>query len=251
MKRRRVILVVLLLLLIIILPQASFAEGGTGITGIFFNSEDGPEATVDSVKLLIFLTVLTLAPSFLILTTCFTRIIVVLSFLRNALGTQQTPPNQLLIGLALFITVFIMQPVYNQVMEEAVNPFLANEISQEEAFDIAALPMKEFMLKQTREKDIALFLRASGSDNVQNPMELSLTTVIPAFAISELRTAFSIGFIIYIPFLVIDMVVSSILMSIGMMMLPPVMISLPFKLLLFVLVDGWYLVVESLLESFL
>lgn len=231
-------------------PGNSFAEGGTGISGLLFDSEEGPEATVDSVKLLVFLTVLTLAPSFLILTTAFTRIIVVLSFLRNALGTQQTPPNQLLIGLALFLTFFVMQPVYTQIMDDAVSPFLANEITQEEAFDIAALPMKEFMLKQTREKDIALFLRASGSENVQEPMDLSLTTVVPAFAISELRTAFSIGFIIYIPFLVIDMVVSSILMSMGMMMLPPVMISLPFKLLLFVLVDGWYLVVESLLGSF-
>ena len=232
-------------------PQFTFAEGGTDITGLIFNSEDGPEATVDTVKLLIFLTVLTLAPSFLILTTCFTRIIVVLSFLRSALGTQQTPPNQLLIGLALFLTVFIMQPVYSQVKETAIDPFIADEITQEEAFDNAAIPMKEFMLKQTREKDLALFLRAQGADNVQDPMDLSMTTVVPAFAISELKTAFSIGFIIFIPFIVIDMVVASILMSMGMMMLPPVMISLPFKILLFVLVDGWYLVVESLLESFI
>lgn len=249
--KKGTLIIMLMVLLILIMPTTSFAEGGTGITGLLFNSEEGPEATVDTVKLLIFLTVLTLAPSFLILTTAFTRIIVVMSFLRNALGTQQSPPNQLLIGLALFLTFFVMQPVYTQVMDTAVTPFLADEISQEEAFDKAAVPLKEFMLKQTREKDIALFLRASGSDNVQNPMELSLTTVVPAFAISELRTAFSIGFIIYIPFLVIDMVVSSILMSMGMMMLPPVMISLPFKLLLFVLVDGWYLVVESLLKSFL
>jgi flagellar biosynthetic protein FliP len=229
------------------MPRVSFAEG---ITDFIFNQDNNPESTVDTVKLLIILTVLSLAPSILILTTCFTRIIVVLSFLRNALGTQQTPPNQLLIGLALFLTVFVMQPVYSQVMSEAINPFLAEEISHEEAIDRAIVPMKEFMLKQTREKDLALFLRASGSDNVENPMDLSMTTVIPAFAISELRTAFSIGFIIYIPFLVIDMVVSSILMSMGMFMLPPVMISLPFKILLFVLVDGWYLVVESLLQSF-
>lgn len=246
---RRVIITLSILLLIAFIPNVVQAEG-SGITNFLFNSEEGPEATVDSVKLLILLTVLTLAPSFLILTTCFTRIIVVLSFLRNALGTQQTPPNQLLIGLALFLTFFIMQPVYSQVMENAVNPFLADEISQEEAMDNAIEPMKEFMLKQTREKDLALFLRASGSDNVEDPMELSMTTVIPAFAISELRTAFSIGFILFIPFLVIDMVVASILMSMGMFMLPPVMISLPFKILLFVLVDGWYLVVESLLESF-
>ena len=251
MSKRIVFIFLLVIIIIAVAPQFTFAEGGTDITGLIFNSEDGPEATVDTVKLLIFLTVLTLAPSFLILTTCFTRIIVVLSFLRSALGTQQTPPNQLLIGLALFLTVFIMQPVYSQVKETAIDPFIADEITQEEAFDNAAIPMKDFMLKQTREKDLALFLRAQGADNVQDPMELSLTTVVPAFAISELKTAFSIGFIIFIPFIVIDMVVASILMSMGMMMLPPVMISLPFKILLFVLVDGWYLVVESLLESFI
>ena len=203
------------------------------------------------MRLLILLTVLSLAPSFLILTTCFTRIVVVFSFLRSGLGTQQSPPNQILIGLALFITFFIIQPVFSEINEEAIQPFLADEINQEEAFDIAAEPMKDFMLKQTREKDLALFLRASGSDNVEEAMGLPLTTVIPAFALSELRTAFSIGFIIYVPFLVIDMVVASILMSMGMFMLPPVMISLPFKILLFVLVDGWYLVVESLIESFI
>jgi len=251
LNKRFIVILSIIFIIIAFIPATSFAEGGTGLTGLIFNSEEGPEATVDSVKLLIMLTVLSLAPSFLILTTCFTRIIVVLSFLRNALGTQQTPPNQLLIGLALFLTLFIMQPVYSQVMEEAINPFLADEINQEEAIDIAIVPVKEFMLEQTREKDLALFLRASGSDNVENPMDLSLTTVVPAFAISELKTAFSIGFIIFIPFLVIDMVVASILMSMGMMMLPPVMISLPFKILLFVLVDGWYLVVESLLESFI
>mgnify|MGYP000850248346 FL=1 len=246
-KKKTILILCILLITISIMPRVSFAEG---ITDFIFNQDNNPESTVDTVKLLIILTVLSLAPSILILTTCFTRIIVVLSFLRNALGTQQTPPNQLLIGLALFLTVFVMQPVYSQVMSEAINPFLAEEISHEEAIDKAIVPMKEFMLKQTREKDLALFLRASGSDNVENPMDLSMTTVIPAFAISELRTAFSIGFIIYIPFLVIDMVVSSILMSMGMFMLPPVMISLPFKILLFVLVDGWYLVVESLLQSF-
>lgn len=251
MSKRIIFILILIIIIMAMIPQLTFAEGGTDLTSLIFNSEEGPEATVDSVKLLIFLTVLTLAPSFLILTTCFTRIIVVLSFLRSALGTQQAPPNQLLIGLALFLTVFIMQPVYSQVKETAIDPFIADEITQEEAFDNAAIPMKEFMLKQTREKDLALFLRAQGADNVDNPMDLSLTTVVPAFAISELRTAFSIGFILFIPFIVIDMVVASILMSMGMMMLPPVMISLPFKILLFVLVDGWYLVVESLLESFI
>lgn len=232
-----------------VIPETTYAEPVNPI-GLVFGNEGDPESTVDSVRLLVILTVLTLAPSFLILTTAFTRITVVLSFLRNAMGTQQSPPNQLLIGLALFLTFFVMQPVYTEIMETAVTPYLQDEISQEEAFDLAAAPLKEFMLKETREKDLALFLRASGSENVAEPMDLPLSVVIPAFAISELRLAFSIGFVIFIPFLVIDMVVASILMSMGMFMLPPVMISLPFKILLFVLVDGWYLIVESLLKSF-
>lgn len=233
----------------ILIPQTILAEEMNPFGSIFVD-EDDPVRTVDTVKLLVIMTVLTLAPSFLILTTSFTRIIVALSFLRNAMGTQQSPPNQLLIGLALFLTFFIMQPVYTEVMEKSLTPYLADEISQEEAFDRASDPIKGFMLKETREKDLALFLRASGNENVAEPMDLPLTVIIPAFAISELRLAFSIGFIIFIPFLVIDMVVASILMSMGMFMLPPMMISLPFKILLFVLVDGWYLVVESLLNSF-
>lgn len=233
----------------LVIPNMVFADPLTDTIGQILNSKGEPQATVDTLKLLILLTVLSLAPSFLILTTCFTRIIVSLSFLRNALGTQQSPPNQILIGLALFLTFFVMQPTYTRVMNEAITPFIENQISQEEAFDKASIPMKEFMLKETREKDLALFLRAAGKDNVKNPMDLPMSTVVPAFALSELRTAFGIGFVIYIPFLVIDMVVSSILMSMGMFMLPPVMISLPFKILLFVLVDGWYLVVESLLKG--
>ena len=252
LNKKLVILTLIIILIVAFIPQKIYAVEDTGFLDLIFNSEDGsPEETVNSVKLLMLLTILTVAPSFLILTTCFTRIVVVLSFLRNALGTQQAPPNQALVGLALFLTLFIMQPVYTQVMSEAVTPFMENEISQQEAIDKAIVPMKEFMLKETREKDLALFLRASGSENVEKPMDLSITTVVPAFAISELKTAFSIGFVIYLPFLVIDMVVASILMSMGMMMLPPVMISLPFKILLFVLVDGWYLMVESLLNSFL
>lgn len=245
---RKTALLLLILILIFGISQPSSAQGP--ITGITFGTGEGTGATVDTVRLMIFLTILSLAPSFLIMTTSFTRIIVVLSFLRNALGTQQTPPNTLLIGLALFLTLFVMQPVYSVIMEDAMTPFMAEEMAQQEAFDIAGTHLKDFMLRQTREKDLALFLRASGSENVAEPMDLPLTTVIPAFALSELKTAFSIGFIIFIPFLVIDMVVSSILMSMGMFMLPPVMISLPFKVLLFVLVDGWYLVVESLLKSF-
>ncbi|MDY0235491.1 MAG: flagellar type III secretion system pore protein FliP [Gudongella sp.] len=248
MTKKQTLVFIALILLVSTISNPAYAIGG--ITGLQFGNEETSTATVDTVRLLIFLTILTLAPSFLILTTSFTRIIIVLSFLRNALGTQQTPPNAVLIGIALFLTLFIMQPVYTVIIDEAWNPFVAEEIPQDEAFDIAADELKGFMLKQTREKDLALFLRASNTENVEDPMELGLTTVVPAFALSELKTAFSIGFIIFIPFLVIDMVVSSILMSMGMFMLPPVMISLPFKVLLFVLVDGWYLTVESLLQSF-
>lgn len=247
---KKLSIIIILILILSLIPKTSLAVDLDGI-GLIFNGEDGePEATVDSIKLLILLTVLSLAPAFLILTTCFTRIVIVLSFLRNSLGTQQAPPNQLLIGLAIFLTFFVMRPVYTEVMDTAITPFVNEEISQDEAMDLAASPMKRFMLDYTREKDLALFLRASGGENVEKPMDLPITTIIPAFAISELKLAFSMGFILFIPFLVIDMVVASILMSMGMFMLPPVMISLPFKILLFVLVDGWHLVVKSLLESF-
>lgn len=251
MSKKLIITISILILFVILIPNKSFAQPELGDLGISFgSSEEEPEATVSTIRLLILLTILTLAPAFLILTTSFTRIAVVLSFLRNALGTQQAPPNQLLIGLALFLTFFVMQPVYTDIMDDAITPFMEEDINQEEAIEAAVVPMKEFMLKETREKDLALFLRASDSENVKESMDLSITTIIPAFAISELKTAFSIGFIIYIPFLVIDMVVASILMSMGMFMLPPMMVSLPFKILLFVLVDGWHLVVESLLNSF-
>ncbi|MDS1029539.1 flagellar type III secretion system pore protein FliP [Bacillota bacterium LX-D] len=209
-----------------------------------------PTEVVDSIKLLVFLTVLSLAPAILVLMTSFTRIIVVLSFVRNALGTQQTPPNQILIGLALFLTFFIMLPVYQQVKTQAIDPYISNKISQEQAFNKAAQPIKEFMFKQTREKDLALFVKMAKVDRPKNKNDITLATLTPAFVISELKTAFQMGFVIYIPFLVIDMVVASTLMSMGMFMVPPVMISLPFKIMLFVMVDGWYLVVKSLLESF-
>ncbi len=204
----------------------------------------------EAVNLYFLLFIIALIPSFLVLTTSFTRILIVLSFTRNALGTQQSPPNQILIGLALFLSVFIMRPIYNQVNEEALQPMLAGEISREEALSTAEEPIKGFMLEQTRTSDLELFVQLSGESFPEEPEDLSLFTVIPAFAISELRTAFTIGFLIFIPFLVIDIVVASILMSMGMFMLSPVMISLPFKLLLFVMVDGWYLVVESLVGSF-
>ncbi len=242
---------IIIIAIIILLFSSVSSAAGLGDLGIILDEDGDRETTVDTIRLFIVITILTLAPSFLILTTSFTRIIVVLSFLRNAMGTQQSPPNQLLIGLALFLTFFLMRPVYTDIMNDAVTPFLEEEISREEAIENGTAPLKAFMLKETREKDIALFLRASDSPNVEEPMDLAITTVIPAFAISELRTAFSMGFLLFIPFLVIDMVVASILMSMGMMMLPPVMISLPFKVLLFVLVDGWHIVVKSLIESFI
>lgn len=215
----------------------------------FFNTSS-PEQVSTSVKLLLLLTVLTLAPSILILLTSFTRIVVVLSFTRTALATQQTPPNQVIIGLALFLTFFIMAPTLQEVKDEALTPLFNEEINLEQAYEKAALPFKEFMSAHTRQKDLALFLTYSGAEAPETIEDIPMSALIPAFAISELKTAFQIGFMIFIPFLVIDMVVASVLMSMGMMMLPPVMISLPFKILLFVLVDGWYLVVKSLLESF-
>ncbi|WP_191561715.1 flagellar type III secretion system pore protein FliP [Metabacillus idriensis] len=215
---------------------------------IFSNSDAANVST--SVRLLLLLTVLSLAPSILILMTCFTRIIIVLSFVRTSLATQQMPPNQVLIGLALFLTFFIMAPTFSEINEKALTPLFNEEIGLEEAYDKASLPLKEFMSKHTRQKDLALFLDYAKMEKPESVEDIPLTALVPAFAISEIKTAFQIGFMIFIPFLVIDMVVASILMSMGMMMLPPVMISLPFKILLFVLVDGWYLVVKSLLQSF-
>ncbi|PLR69762.1 flagellar type III secretion system pore protein FliP [Bacillus sp. UMB0893] len=215
---------------------------------IFSNSDAANVST--SVRLLLLLTVLSLAPSILILMTCFTRIIIVLSFVRTSLATQQMPPNQVLIGLALFLTFFIMAPTFSEINEKALTPLFNEEIGLEVAYDKASLPLKEFMSKHTRQKDLALFLDYAKMEKPESVEDIPLTALVPAFAISEIKTAFQIGFMIFIPFLVIDMVVASILMSMGMMMLPPVMISLPFKILLFVLVDGWYLVVKSLLQSF-
>ncbi|MFS0787015.1 flagellar type III secretion system pore protein FliP [Shouchella sp. 1P09AA] len=211
-------------------------------------SNEGTIATTLQIVLLI--TILSIAPGILILMTCFTRIIIVLSFVRQGLATQTTPPNQVLIGLALFMTFFIMAPVIQDVYETAYVPLTEGELTGEEALDTAIVPIKEFMAQHTREKDLALFMGYGGYDQPETLEDVPITALIPAFAISELKTAFQIGFLIFIPFLVIDMIVASVLMSMGMMMLPPVMIALPFKILLFVLVDGWYLVVQSLLISY-
>jgi len=218
------------------------------IVNYFSNSD--PTNVSTSVKLLLLLTVLSLAPSILILMTSFARIVIVLSFVRTALATQQMPPNQVIVGLALFLTFFIMAPTFQEVNKEALQPLFAEEIGIEEAYEKASMPFKEFMSKQTRQKDLDLFLQYNQAEKPASVEEIPLTMLVPAFALSEIKTAFQIGFMIFIPFLVIDMIVASTLMSMGMMMLPPVMISLPFKILLFVLVDGWYLVMKSLLQSF-
>lgn len=215
----------------------------------FFNSSS-PENVSTSVKLLLLLTVLSLAPSILILMTAFTRIVIVLSFVRTALATQQMPPNQVIVGLSLFLTFFIMAPTFQEVNKTALTPLFNEKITLEQAYDRASIPFKDFMSAHTRQKDLSLFLDYAKVDKPKSIQDIPLTALVPAFAISELKTAFQIGFMIFIPFLVIDMVVASVLMSMGMMMLPPVMISLPFKILLFVMVDGWYLVVKSLLDSF-
>ena len=213
-------------------------------------AESDPTNVSTSVKLLILLTVLSLAPSILILMTSFTRIVIVLSFTRTALATNQMPPNQVIIGLALFLTFFIMAPTFQEVNDQALQPLFNEEIGLEEAYDKASIPFKQFMAEHTRQKDLELFMEYNQAERPATIEEIPLTMLVPAFALSEIKTAFQMGFMIFIPFLVIDMIVASTLMAMGMMMLPPVMISLPFKILLFVLVDGWYLVMKSLLESF-
>jgi flagellar biosynthetic protein FliP len=209
-----------------------------------------PQNVSAAIQLLLLVTVLSLAPAVLIMVTSFTRIIVVLSLLRTAIGVPQLPPNQVLIGLALFITAFVMAPAIKTINEQAVQPYMAGTISQQEAFNRGEAPLRTFMLKQTREQDLALFLKMSGSEKPGSRDDVETYVLIPAFAISELKTAFQMGFVMFIPFIIIDLVVSSALLSMGMMMLPPVMVSLPFKILLFVLVDGWYLIIGSLVGSF-
>ena len=239
----------LLLVLAVAMPQLADAQVLPKIT-MGFDKAQSPKDVAVTLQLVAMLTVLSLAPSILIMMTCFTRIVVVLTFLKQALGTQNAPPNQMLMGLSLFLTFFIMGPTFKKVNDDSLQPYLAEKINYQEAIEKGMAPMREFMLKQVNEKDLALMVRISRSPTSKNVDDLSNITLIPAFCISELRSAFIIGFLIYIPFLVIDMVVSSVLMSMGMMMLPPVMISTPFKLILFVLVDGWNLVIQQLVLSF-
>jgi flagellar biosynthetic protein FliP len=237
----------------IALQSLWLAWGGTTFAepAISVSMGDGKDPVgASSLSLLLLITVLSLAPAILVLMTSFTRIVIVLGFVRTSLGTQQMPPNQVLIGLALFMTLFVMSPTLSQVNDQALQPYLKGQISQTDALAKAAVPMKEFMYKQTREKDLLLFMNYTKTEKPKTYQDIPITVLVPAYAMSELKTAFQMGFMIFVPFLVIDMVVASTLMAMGMMMLPPVMISLPFKILLFVLVDGWYLVVKSLLTSF-
>ena len=212
-------------------------------------AKDAKDISV-ALQIVLLLTVLTLAPSILVMMTSFIRIAVVLSFLRQAIGTNQMPPNQLLIALALILTFFIMSPVADQAYRDGLKPYLDGKITQSEAFDKGMQPIRHFMLKQVREKDLALFVKLSGMEQPKNENDIPTRLLIPGFVLSELRTSFQIAFVVFIPFLIIDMVVASVLMSMGMLMLPPVMVALPFKILLFVLVDGWYLIVKALVESF-
>ena len=218
--------------------------------GLTLNSNSEETTLSGTLQVLLIITVISIAPSILVMVTSFTRIIVVLHFVRTAVGTQSSPPNNVLIGLSLFLTLFIMGPAFSRIKTEAIDPLNAQEISSKQAIDNAILPVREFMLNQVREQDLRMFMDIAKIDTVEDVSEIPITVIIPAFIISELRAAFIIGFLIYIPFIVIDMVVSSVLMSMGMMMLPPTTISMPFKILLFVLADGWNLIVGQLVNSF-
>jgi len=215
-----------------------------------FKSTQNPQEVVNVIKILLMLTVLSLAPAILILMTSFTRILIVLSFIRQAMGTQQMPPNQVIVGLALFLTLFVMSPFLKEINENALQPYLGNKITQDAAFENSMAPLRRFMFSQTRDADLSLFIKLSKQETPKTRADVSSIALIPAFVLSELKTAFQIGFIIYLPFLVIDMVVASVLMAMGMMMLPPVIVSLPFKIMLFVLIDGWGLLVGSIVKSF-
>ena len=227
-----------------------YAQSALPGINISVDTATTPKQVSTTLQIVFLLTVLTLAPAILIMTTSFTRFVIVLSFLRQAIGTPQAPSNQIVIGIALFLSLFVMMPVWEEVNDVALGPYLDETITQQEFMNLAAQPIKKFMSNYTREKDLALFVRIAKLDRPKNLEDIPIWVVIPAFVISELKAAFQIGFLLYVPFLVIDMVVASILMAMGMMMMPPVMISLPFKLMLFVLVDGWHLILGSLIKSF-
>ncbi len=232
-----------------VVPSDLSAQGLPKIS-VEVTESDNPQDLSVTLQIVLLMTILTLAPSIIMMLTSFTRIVVILSFVRRAIGTAQMPPAQLIVGLSLVLTIFIMTPVVEKVYKDGVKPYMDGQISQDEAYEQSVKPIKQFMLKQAREKDIALFVKFSGIERPSNTDEIPLHVLIPGFVISELRIAFQVAFVIFIPFLIIDMVVASVLMSMGMMMLPPVMVALPFKILLFVLIDGWYLLVSSVVASF-
>jgi flagellar biosynthetic protein FliP len=240
-------------LLFCLVPLAALAADGPNIPSLSLSLSSGqaePQKMAVALEVMALLTVLSLAPAIVLTVTSFTRIIIVFHFLRQAMGTQQMPPNQVLASLAIFMTVVIMMPVGRTINDTALQPYLKEEIGYTEALGLAETPLRSFLFKHTREKDISVFFSITGLERPQNKDEVPIMVLIPAYVISELKTGFQIGFLIYIPFLILDMVVASILLSMGMMMLPPVMVSLPFKILLFVMVDGWNLIIGSLVNSF-
>jgi len=252
LSARLVFMVVILATLVLVVAGSVHAAEGTlsPLFSIQMGEGDNPAQTSVVMQIFLLLTVLSLAPAILIMLTSFTRMAIVLSVLRQAIGTQSMPPNQVIIGLALFLTFFVMSPVWEQVHQEALTPYLESQISQQEALQRAMDPVRRFMFKQTRENDLAMLMEIAKAPRPQNMADVPTSALIPAFIISELKTAFQMAFMLYVPFLIIDMVVASVLLSMGMMMLPPVMISLPFKLMLFVLADGWHLIVGSLVKGF-
>jgi flagellar biosynthetic protein FliP len=253
MALKHCLILIMISLVMILMPRdclCSVQSKAVPFISIGTGSLKDPSQVTVLVKIFLLLTILSLAPAILIMLTSFTRIVIVLSVLRQAIGTHQMPPNQVVLGISLFLTFFIMTPVWQQINRDAVQPYMRGEIGNQDAIRKIAAPLRKFMFRQTRKKDIALFIGIAGRAKPKNVDDVPTSILIPSFIISELKTAFQIAFMLYIPFLIIDMVVASVLLSMGMMMLPPVMISLPFKLMLFVLADGWYLIVGSLVKSF-
>lgn len=250
MKLARLPLFLGITLLLVLFVEGAFAQVTLPTVNLGFKTTDNPSEVVNAIKIILVLTVLTLAPAILIMMTSFTRIIIVLSFLRQALGVQQMPPNQLLVGLALFLTLFIMGPSFTEMNNTGIQPYLAGKINQDQAIDNSLAPLRKFMFHQTRPQDLSLFVRLAKIETPKTLDKVPTLVLVPSFILSEIKTAFQIGFIIFLPFLVIDMVAASVLMAMGMMMLPPIVISLPLKIMLFVLVDGWSLIIGSMVNSF-
>ncbi|MFO8086013.1 MAG: flagellar type III secretion system pore protein FliP [Desulfobacterales bacterium] len=249
MKILKFQLLILIPLLLLLSCVPALAQELPGLT-LNMGQASGPKQVSMVLQILILLTILTMAPAILLMTTSFIRIVIVLSFLRQAMGTQQMPPNQIIIGLSMFLTFFIMSPVFSQINETALQPYLNEQLEEKAALQLAVNPMRDFMFNQVREADLKLMIEIAGNEPPESKEEISTLTLIPAFMLSELRRAFQIGFMIFVPFLIIDMITASVLMTMGMLMLPPIIISLPFKVLLFVLVDGWNLIVGSLMQGF-